>query len=421
MFLLSLPLALAESVGEESETKNLDGELGNTNSATKLFRRRRKYGLGNGVVEGLDRIVQKKGFELWGVPWTMQGIPLIFPSPDSGFNLGLRLQVQNISRQDPHELEVIAQILASDKGRYKHQLLIDSPWTLQSRLRVTARLAYDRDITFGYFGIGNNINIDQARLRDDDPIYQNTRGGPNIGMQFSYRFSKYFRAGPMFNFRWTQVSAPAGSLLLAQRPVGINGGASHHVGFLFAYETLDFEPYPSRGKAHELFLHWHTPWIGSDYTFYRVTYTYRRYVQLHRQLILAHRTLIEGLGGEVPFYELSMVSGSYPSLGIGGDRFFRGYDANRYMDKIRLALGFELRWDPIFFNFSRQDITLGFVPFFDVGRVWSDLTWPMPIDSWHPCAGWGLRAIWNSRLVFRVDVGFQPEGPAFMLNLGNSF
>lgn len=376
------------------------------------------------VAQRIDRIVKKKSFELWGDPWTMQGIPFAFPSPDSGFNLGLRLQMQNIKRQDPHEAEIIAQVHASDLGRQKHMLQLDLPWAFHNLLRVTARVAYDRDVTLRYYGIGNRSEADPALITANDPLYANTRSSPSISLQLFRRWSRYLRGGPFFNFRWTSIDfpkAPTPNLLDIERPVGVVGGRTHAFGLAIIYDTLDFEPYPSRGDYHELFFSvYNRRFTGSEYDFTRTTYTFRKFISLHRRLIFAHRTMLEYLSGDVPFFEMSNVGGTYASQALGGDRFLRGYEGNRFMDKIRLVLGFELRWDPVFLNFLRQDLTIGFVPFFDIGRVWPDRI-PTEFDNWHASAGWGARLIWNSRLVIRIDTAFTPDGLRIVGNIGNSF
>jgi hypothetical protein len=375
---------------------------------------------GEEVAQRIDRIVKKKTFEWWGDPWTMQGIPILFPSTYDGFNLGFRLQLQNIRRQDPHQMEIIGQLMASDAGRYKHQAQVDLPYAFGGKYRITTRASYDRDISHFYFGIGNESPFDRAQLTAGSSLYQSTLAGPTINIQLLRYFSKIYRAGPVVGFRWMDVSTPAGSLLDTQRPVGIAGGTSHFWGLAVIRDTLDFEPYPSRGTYHELFLQYYGKPTGSDYEFVRGTYTYRLFVPVHRRLTFAHRTLIEGLSGQVPFYEMFTVGGTAWALAFGGDRFFRGYEANRFVDKLRLVLGFELRWDPFFINVMKQDLTIGFVPFFDIGRVWSRL-WPLDLRTWHASAGWGLRLIWNSRLVFRVDTAFNPEGVKLAINLNNAF
>lgn len=373
---------------------------------------------GESIASRVDRIVKKKSFDFAGDPWTFQGLPLIFPSSSSGFNLGAKVQFQNIRRQDPHKLEVEAQVLASDKGRYKHSFRFDYPRFLEE-FRLTTRVAYDRDIAQNYYGIGNNPPIDPDTVANDLVLYKNTRAALSFTLNFLRRFGPV-RTGPVVGLKSMDITAPAGSLLEKDQPLGIKGGRTHYLGWAIVYDTLDFEPYPSRGSEHELFFNIYAPFTGSDYKFYRVTYTYRRFIPLHRRLTFAHRTLFESLVGDTPYYELTAVGGSNSTLGLGGDRFFRGYYSNRFVDHHRLIFGFEMRWDPIGFAFAKQDLTVGIVPFLDFGRVWPA---PLPLDlgHWHPSAGWGLRLIWNSRFVIRSDVALTADGVAFILNLGNSF
>jgi outer membrane protein assembly factor BamA len=423
LWLLAAP---AYGIGEIPDTKTLDdpeaferSDRSDNDGPSDMGQDIRKFG--EGVAQRIDRIVKKKSFELAGDPWTMQGIPFAFPSPDSGFNLGLRLQMQNIRRQDPHQMEIIAQVLSSDRGRQKHMLQLDLPWAFGNLMRLTARIAYDRDVTLRYYGIGNANAAEQELIRSDSPLYQNVRAGPTINLQLFRYWARYLRGGPIFNLRWTDVTYPSGSLMEQELPVGVAGGRTHSIGLALIYDTLDFEPYPSRGDYHELFFNLYSKtFTGSSYDFTRTTYTFRKFIPLHRRLIFAHRTLIEYLSGDVPFFELGAVGGSYSAAALGGDRFLRGYEGNQFMDKLRLVLGFELRWDPLFLNFLKQDLTIGFVPFFDVGRVWPDGL-PTQFDNWHASAGWGMRFIWNSRLVVRLDSVFTSEGFRLVGNLGSSF
>lgn len=372
------------------------------------------------VASRIDRIVKKKSFDLWGDPWTVQGVPLIFPTSGNGFNLGIRAAIQNIRRQDPHKLELEAQILASDVGRYKHFVKIDYPRAFDGRFRVTGRLGYDQDPGFRYFGIGNEIMVDQSRINSTDPLYQNTRSGPNFSLQVLRAFTRNLRVGPIMGLKWTEVGAPTGSLLAAEQPAGIVGGRTHYLGIAMVHDTTDFEPYPSRGKVNELFLYWYAPFMGSEYNFFRFTYTFRQFYPLHRELIFGYRLLFESLSGDVPFYELGAVGGTQSSLGFGGGRFLRGWDENRFIDRLRLVVGAELRWDPLEFEFAKQEITLGFVPFIDVGRVWPSV-FPLRLGDWHASLGYGMRLIWNNRFIIRTDVALNGEGAYLVVELGSSF
>jgi hypothetical protein len=393
---LNLPPAPAEGVGQD----------------IKKF--------GEQVAERIDRIIKTKNFDLWGDPWTLQGLPLIFPTSDNGFNLGLYLSLQDIRRQDPHKVQVEAEILASDQGRYKHFAKLDYPHALDGRFRIITRVAYDREIALPYFGMGNDIQIDRNIVSTTNPIYKSIYAAPSFTLQFLRYFGTQTRIGPVLGFKWADIGAPNGSILQQQQPLGISGGRTHYVGLAIVNDATDFEPYPSRGMANELYLNWYTPALGSNYNFFRGTYFFRNYWPLHRTATLAHRTLFEVLCGDVPFYEMEAVGGMEPTVSFGGDKYIRGFEPNHFLDRIRLVFGFELRWDPISFQFYRQDLTIGFVPFVDVGRVWSGFL-PFDVSDFHASTGWGMRIVWSSRLILRADVALNIEGASFIINLGNSF
>lgn len=375
---------------------------------------------GEEVASRIDKVVSRKGFQMWGDPWTIQGIPLIFPSPNNGFHLGLHAKLVNILRQDPHKAEFMGQVLASDKGRYKHFFQADYPYAFGGLYRFTGRLSFNQDITQRYYGKGNDTTVDPVGLEKDNPLYANTRTAPTVNVQLFRYLGRRFRTGPVVGLKWMKISAPAGSLLSSDRPLGIDGGRTHYFGWAIVRDTLDFEPYPSSGTLNELYIQWYSKLTGSSYDFLRTTYTFRYYTPLYRKLIFAHRTLFEVLSGNAPFYELSAVGGSDSTIGFGGDRFMRGYDGNRFVDQVRASVGFELRWDPIRFGFADQEIALGFVPFVDVGRVWNKLL-PVQIGNLHASTGWGTRIIWGKRLIVRGDYALTPEGSTFYIELGNSF
>lgn len=375
---------------------------------------------GEAVANKIDKVIKSKGFEWMGDPWTVQGIPLLFPSSDTGFNLGVHGILSNIRRQDPHKMQFTAQILASDRGRYKHFAIADFPHLFGGKYRFTGKVAYNRDIGFRYFGIGNETAIDRAALENDTPLYKNTRAGPSANFRFLAELGDHFLTGPLLGLKWTEVEAPDGSLLRSQSPPGTAGGSTNYIGWAFVYDTLDFEPYPTTGNFIELYVNKYAPWTGSSFDFLRTTLTWKWYVPLHPKLVFAHRSLVESLWGEVPFFELGAVGGSDSTIGFGGDRFIRGYQSNRFIDHIRTIIGFELRWDPILFSFANQDVNIGFVPFLDIGKVAPNVG-NYFTGMVHASTGWGIRVLWNRRFIVRYDFAVNQEETSMYLELGNSF
>lgn len=371
------------------------------------------------TADTIDRLIKKQAFTLWDDPWIFQGVPLVFPTPNTGFNLGVRTVFANIRRQDPHQFLFEAQLLSSDRGRYKHFVRLDAPRAFNGSFRISSRIAYDRDISLRYFGVGNNLSVDPTKVGADNTYYQDILEGPSVNLEILKYFGKYFRTGPVFNLKWNSVTLYPGSLLESQNPLGTAGGRTHTLGWAFIYDELDFEPYPSRGYLHELYLSFAHPVWGSDYTFFRGTFTFRKYFTLSKDLILANRFLMELLWGDVPFYEMGAIGGSQPAQDYGGSRFLRGYLGNEYVDKLKMAMGIELRWDPIEWEVGGQVLNIGFCPFIDVGRVWPSVPWP--ITDLHASIGWGMRFIWNHRFTIRADYAINSTRSVFLVELGNAF
>jgi len=375
---------------------------------------------GEKVAFGVDRFIRKRSFTLFGDPWTLQGIPLVFYAPVRGLHLGIHFLINDIARQDPHEVSINGQVLATSGGRYRHFLNLDFPYAIRNRFRIRVRLAYNRDVTNYYFGIGNDTIVDNNLVDQHSILYQNVRTYPSVTLEVLRRFGRHFMVGPIFGFKWMDIGIPVGSLLQTQAPLGTAGGKTHYIGIAAVYETLDFEPYPSRGSSHELYFYTYPKFMGSEYEFFRAIYTYRKYWPLKRSLTLALRSFVEGLTGDVPFYELNVSGGSDPTLGFGADRFIRGFHSNQFIDRIRLISGIELRWDAINFVFAREKITLGIVPFFDIGRVWSRV-FPLSLGNWHAATGLGVRAVWNHRFIIRMDFAVNKQQTGFLFELGHSF
>ncbi|MCB0418032.1 MAG: BamA/TamA family outer membrane protein [Bdellovibrionaceae bacterium] len=407
-----LPKKRVPATAEEGEEKNVGDGIKEMGEDIKDF--------GEQMVMRIDRLIKQKSFTFLGDPWTVQGIPIFFPARNTGVHLGVHIMMNNIRRQDPHKAQFMGQVLASDQGQLKHFIQLDLPRAFNGNFRIRGRAALDRDLQQRYFGLSNETTVDRNAAYQNALVYQNIRHQPSFTLEFLKRFGRNLLIGPVLGLKWSTITAPAGSLLAQQAPAGVNGGRTHYFGLAIIDDRTDFEPYPSRGSAHELFLVFYNRILGSDYDFFRGTYEYRQYWPLHRTLTLAHRTFFETLNGNVPYYEMGATGGLNRTLGFGGSRFLRGYFENQFVGNLKLAMSLELRWDPLTFNMARQVFTLGFVPFLDFGRVWNTDR-PLTFGPWHASTGWGIRAIWNHRFILRGDFAMNSEGTNVYVEIGNHF
>ena len=116
--------------------------------------------------------------------------------------------------------------------------------------------------------------------------------------------------------------------------------------------------------------------------------------------------------GEAPIVELSRFE---ETNAIGGAIGVRGVPAQRYYGKAKLFGNVETRTDVFDFHLLGKDMTLGFVTFFDAGRVWADLRSQPQLNGTglglHYGVGTGLRLRVGETLMLRGDVAYSPEAP----------
>jgi len=62
---------------------------------------------------------------------------------------------------------------------------------------------------------------------------------------------------------------------------------------------------------------------------------------------------------------------------------------------------------------------VGFVPFFDIGRVWASLL--RFSGRMARRRGLGVRLIWSNRFIIRGDVSLTSDNVKFLVELGNNF
>ena len=220
--------------------------------------------------------------------------------------------------------------------------------------------------------------------------------------------------------RSVEVEASSQSFLSQQKPVGWQGGRTIFLGVGVEYDRRDLPIYPTKGFIHELVYELHSPWWGSDFSFWRLTYQYRSYSSFPSpSLVWAGRFLGEVLeGSSLPFFALEKVGGFRPSFSIGYDEFLRGYVENEFVGLKRFFLSLEWRWIFVRGYVRGRTLEMALVQFFDggyVGNEWFDFS------RLHFSTGMGFRAIWNRRLLVRLDIAQTPSRHLVVVQIGNSF
>ncbi len=268
----------------------------------------------------------------------------------------------------------------------------------EDRFRVAGGLgAYD--VKYDFFGIGNEAGDRGFSV----PIRQ--RGA---GLQLEYlqlwRDDTYF--GARYTFTEARVSLdvelPDWWPDILPDELRSTTGA---IGVLAERDTRDSTFYPTDGILLETGVDFYGSIWGSDFTYQAYEAAYNSYRSLDEETVLASRVYARQVGGDVPFYGLSL-------FGKQGD--LRGYTAGQYRDNLMLALQTEYR--------RHVKGPWGYVVFLGVGEVAPRLA-ALNFQDLLPSAGVGLRYTLaeENHVNMRVDVAYGKEGGAVHFGAGEAF
>lgn len=373
-------------------------------------------------------VVRKRHIYVAGDPYTIQGIPIVFNSLTTGFNLGIRIAMFNIRRTNPYKAKIMTQYWSSDRGRKTHRLLFDFPKIFDSKWRILFHYNVNATVTESFVGIGTMSKPDLHKANPNDPDFVNlryydfrremnlvsTRVTRSVG-----KTPFLFEGSLAFQFNTIMESA-ANQQLFVERPLGVDGGRTSFVGFGVAYDTRDFEPYPTKGIKTEFYVTQYPKWLGSEYSFTRITLSDLRYKTLRPGVVLAHHWVFEGILGGAPFFELDRVGG-WGLLNVsGGSGAMRGFLPSRFLGHFKWVQQLELRYEFGRSNVWRQRFDFSFVPHIDLIRAW-DKSKPFTITNFAISGGFGMRIRWNKNFVVRTDVAFSREHQLLQLGFGNTF
>jgi hypothetical protein len=268
----------------------------------------------------------------------------------------------------------------------------------EDRHRVSGGIGY-YDFKYDFFGIGNEAGDRELSI----PLRQ--RGA---GIQLEYlrlwRDDTYF--GGRHTFTEARVSfdveLPDWWPDIVPTEYRSTTGA---IGLLAERDTRNSTFYPTKGILLETGVDFYAPTWGSDFTYQVYEVGYNSYRSLNEQAVLASRAYARQVGGDVPFYGLSL-------FGRQGD--LRGYTAGQYRDKFMLALQAEYR--------QRLKGRWGYVVFLGVGEVAPRVA-ELNFQDLLPSGGVGLRYTLaeENQVNMRMDFAYGKSGGAIHFGAGEAF
>ena len=271
-----------------------------------------------------------------------------------------------------------------------------------------------------YFGMGNASSVAGQNTSSD--YFKYTRGHPQFDVDVRGKLADHFAGHVGFRYIQNIIRVAADSKLAEDQRSG-SEEVKHLIGtlgssavVLFKYglqwDTRDNETSSHRGSFDTLDVKL-SPGETTEfpYRYGEATLNLRGFTTLGTERVtLAVRAVGDWMFGDVPFYELARFDDTYA---VGGSLGVRGVPAQRYYGRLKALGNLELRLEAVSFHAFSKPVVLGFVPFFDGGRVWADTTRHPELDG-HGVGlkygvGGGLRVQSGSSFVIRGDLAWSPD------------
>lgn len=339
-------------------------------------------------------------------------LPAINFNSDEGFGYGITAQAYHYGdgTAKPYRYTIQPLVFMTTKGRRDVSVFFDAPHLLPANWRISSYVGREQQLATPYYGVGNGTAHDENLEEAPNPHYYRY-GRTSLRLNADLQ---HVLAGPLRlligsgvrSVKIDQTPFDSGTTLLAQQAAGTfpqETSLTFRTGLVF--DTRDRETGPTRGAWIEGLVQ------RADNPFTRTTATARTYVSLTNRLVWAQRVVAQNLSGNVQFYELFPIQGSFKdSEGLGGSGTVRGLPMNRYAGKGLAFANEELRWRASDFRMLGRESALILSGFVDAGRVWDrGLSMEGLFSDYHTGFGGGARLRYGPNFVVALDIAHSKE------------
>lgn len=361
-------------------------------------------------------------------PWSIAGLPIANVSSDTGIGYGLygsAVHNADPGSDDPFKARIAAQLFFTTKKYQDHNIKLDFPSIGGSPYRFDILAGYERWQQSPWYGVGNLA----PRLKPYDEASPGAPGTMPTKDYYEYdvswgRVLANVRRPVVGNlevfgsylFRFAVVKPYAGSYLVEQNPVGIDGGLYARLALGVMYDSRDAEPSPTKGVFDEASVRVSAAPVGSHWGVFGINLQDRRWFSIAGgdRLVLANRFIFDLRRGNEPFFAQQLLGGS-SFVNVGGSNTLRALQEGRYRGDIVALWTPELR-----VKYGKLGpVEIFGVPFVDVGRVflWNDDPALVSGDAvrdtnllhLHYTGGIGHRFQVGQAMLVRLDIGFGVE------------
>jgi outer membrane protein assembly factor BamA len=326
-------------------------------------------------------------------------LPILFTAPESGVGIGaFGLYYWHMGDADHvRPSQVRSAAIITTKG----QLSLDfgpTLWLEENRFQLNPFAAY---LYFPqrYFGQGNTVDTSKTENYTERKytaaMSMLTRIVPN-----TYLGLRYFLESHEISDR------EPGRVLAGTTVRGNDGGRISSIGPRFLYDSRDNVYAPSEGLYLDVAYHFVSPALGSDFEYHRLFTDARTYFAFSGGEVLSFQLNSSFMTGDVPFFAMSSIGGSF---------YLRGVYQNRFIELNSVQGQVDFRY-PIFGRFWGSF-------FFGAGEVMRRID-SFAFSDLHPAGGAGLRyrIVPTEKIGIRLDFAYAAEGgTAYYLDIGEAF
>jgi len=378
----------------------------------------------------LNDLMKDQNLTIGGKPYSLQGLPILYASKSTGFNLGVRASFANMEFKQPYLYKFMFQYWVSDRGVRNHEVELDIPHFFSKHWHIRFDYKYSVIIDNHYFGIGNDSVFNKALMDPASPdfisrnYYQYKLTYPNFTFDVEYKlFSELFSV-------YTGIGLEKASLvpydydgrskLYSDKPYGYEGGKTNYIRAGVKLDTRDYPYNPTKGIVLEGTYTDHAKFLDSDFHYYNIDITYMWFFSFFRYFTVGHRIIVDQIMGNAPFFALAEFKSYTSYQGLGGSDILRGATTFRFIDNLKFINQLELRtrfYNGVVFG---QHLQINVNPFWDIGRVWN-VKKQMRFIGFHNSFGSEFRFTWNANFIASFTIGISKETTSTYLSFGESF
>jgi len=326
-------------------------------------------------------------------------VPLVFLTPETSWGFGAAGIYTFRFKGEPTNSRP-SQVQLGGAYTLENQILSYLPFQLfwqEEGYNFYGELGFYR-YNYFFYGIGNDFEDYEGELYD--VTY------PRVRINALRATAPKLYLGLRYWMDHLDISGFEAGGLLDENPIpGEEGGMVSGLGPVLNWDRRDNVFYPAKGSYLELATLFNGRWVGSAYSFTKITLDARAYYQNRWDHVLAGNIYLENNAGQVPFIQMAL---------IGGTRRMRGYYEGRFRDRsmgiVQAAYRFPLIW------------RLKMAVFGGYGAVADEIN-ELTIGDFRYTIGAGLRILLleDEKAHIRLDYGLGKNTSGVYITIGEAF